>query len=255
MALARAVGASAGIAGLILATAPEYWWMARSGTPDTAAASATALALTLFFLAWRSGRRSLLGAAAVSAGTAFWLKSLLGVGLASITIAAFLAWVGRGRLRTRDVVWAAVATGVGAALWLVLLWRAEGGGAVGACGRAAPRSHDMVVARRRTALGMPGSRPRPALPRTERRHAHGRDREPPSDGARAGIGPGADRRRVVGSGASPRAARVGLLCRAAGSETGSGRCGRRGVRDRTSPHHRYRGAPPVQPVLQHAPMG
>ncbi|TMB19906.1 MAG: hypothetical protein E6J59_10525 [Deltaproteobacteria bacterium] len=130
MALARAVGASAGIAALILATAPEYWWMARSGTPDTAAASATALALTLFFLAWRSGRRSLLVAAAVTAGTAFWLKSLLGVGLASITIAAFLAWVGRGRLRTRDVVWAAVATGSGAALWLVLLWRAEGGGAV-----------------------------------------------------------------------------------------------------------------------------
>src|SRR5206468_7424809 len=64
------------------------------------------------------------------AGTAFWLKSLLGVGLASITIAAFLAWVGRGRLRTRDVVWAAVATGSGAALWLVLLWRAEGGAPV-----------------------------------------------------------------------------------------------------------------------------
>ncbi len=127
MALARAVGASAGIAGLILATAPEYWWMARSGTPDTAAASATALALTLFFLAWRSGRRSLLAVAAVAAGTAFWLKSLLGVGLASITVAAFLAWVGKGRLRTRDLVWAAVATGSGAALWLVLLWRAHGG--------------------------------------------------------------------------------------------------------------------------------
>src|SRR5256886_1250176 len=130
IALARAVGASAGIAALILATAPEYWWMARSGTPDTAAASATALALTLFFLAWRSGRRSLLAAAAVAAGAAFWLKSLLGVGLASITIAAFLACMGKGRLRTRDLVWAAVATGSGAALWLVLLWRAEGGGAV-----------------------------------------------------------------------------------------------------------------------------
>src|SRR5206468_4074002 len=127
MALARAVGASAGIAGLILATAPEYWWMARSGTPDTAAASATTLALTLFFLAWRSGRRSPLAVAAVAAGTAFWLKSLLGVGLASITVAAFLAWVGKGRLRTRDLVWAAVATGSGAALWLVLLWRAHGG--------------------------------------------------------------------------------------------------------------------------------
>jgi len=130
MALARAVGASAGIAGLILATAPEYWWMARSGTPDTAAASATALALTFFFLAWRSGRRSLLAAAAVAAGTAFWLKSLLGVGLASITIAAFVAWAGKGRLRTRDLLWAAAATGSGAALWLVLLWRAESGGAV-----------------------------------------------------------------------------------------------------------------------------
>src|SRR2546428_3124557 len=131
MALARAVGASAGIAGLILATAPEYWWMARSGTPDTAAASATALALTFFLLAWHSGRRSLLAAAAVAAGTAFWLKSLLGVGLASITIAAFLAWAGKGRLRTRDLLWAAAATGSGAALWLVLLWRAESGGAVG----------------------------------------------------------------------------------------------------------------------------
>ena len=130
MSLARAVGASAGIAALILATAPEYWWMARSGTPDTAAASATALALTLFFLAWRSGRRSLLAAAAVAAGTAFWLKSLLGVGLASVTVAAFLACVGRGRLRTRDLVWAAVATGAGAALWLALLWRTEGGAAV-----------------------------------------------------------------------------------------------------------------------------
>src|SRR5439155_11956029 len=130
MALARAVGASAGIAGLILATAPEYWWMARSGTPDTAAASATALALTFFLLAWHSGRRSLLAAAAVAAGTAFWLKSLLGVGLASITIAAFLAWAGKGRLRTRDLLWAAAATGSGAALWLVLLWRAESGGAV-----------------------------------------------------------------------------------------------------------------------------
>src|SRR2546428_10407535 len=129
MLLARAVGASAGIAALILATAPEYWWMARSGPPDTAAASATALALTLFFLAWRSGRRSLLAAAAVAAGTAFWLKSLLGVGLASLTVAAFLACVGKGRLRTRDLVWAAVATGAGAALWLALLWRTEGGGA------------------------------------------------------------------------------------------------------------------------------
>src|SRR2546428_9072397 len=40
IALARAVGASAGIAALVLATAPEYWWMARSGTPDIAAAAA-----------------------------------------------------------------------------------------------------------------------------------------------------------------------------------------------------------------------
>src|SRR5207247_9555502 len=46
MALARAVGASAGIVALILATATEYWWMARPGTHDTAPASATALALT-----------------------------------------------------------------------------------------------------------------------------------------------------------------------------------------------------------------
>src|SRR5438132_1415867 len=217
----------------LLATAPEYWWMARSGTPDTAAASATALALTFFLLAWHSGRRSLLAAAAVAAGTAFWLKSLLGVGLASITIAAFLAWAGKGRLRTRDLLWAAAATGSGAALWLVLLWRAESGGAV----------------------GLPGSRPRPALPRAERRHGHGRDRERPSDDARAGVAAGADRRRVVGSGAPPRAARVELPCRAAGSETGAGRRGRSGVRDRPSPLRRDRGAPPVRPVLQHAPMG
>src|SRR5207247_5716653 len=70
MALARAVGASAGIAALILATAPEYWWMARSGTPDTAAASATALALTFVLLAWHSGRRSLLAAQRAAGGTA-----------------------------------------------------------------------------------------------------------------------------------------------------------------------------------------
>src|SRR5207247_10615736 len=57
MALARAVGASAGIAALILATAPEYWWLARSGTHDTAAASATALAVPRFFLPCRSRRR------------------------------------------------------------------------------------------------------------------------------------------------------------------------------------------------------
>src|SRR5439155_875918 len=70
------------------------------------------------------------GAYRLAAGTAFWLKSLLGVGLASITIAAFVAWAGKGRLRTRDLLWAAAATGSGAALWLVLLWRAESGGAV-----------------------------------------------------------------------------------------------------------------------------
>jgi len=130
MALARAVGTSSGIAALVVATAPEYWWMARSGTPDTAAAAASALALTLFFLAWRSGRHALLAAAAVAAGVAFWLKSLLGIGLVSLTIAVFVAWAGRGRLRTRALLWAGLAAGSIAALWLVLLWRAQGRGAV-----------------------------------------------------------------------------------------------------------------------------
>src|SRR5207253_714928 len=99
---------------------------------------------------------------------------------------------------------------------------------------------DMVVLRRRAAVGLPGSRPRPALPRAERRHGHGRDRERPSDDARAGVAAGADRRRVVGSGAPPRAARVELPCRAAGSAAGGGLRLRPRPRGRLCPSRPFR---------------
>lgn len=128
VALARAVGASAGIAALVLATSPEYWWMARTGTPDSANAAATALALTLFFLAWRSGALRTITAAAVAAGIAFWLKSFLGIGLAAIAAAAFVATTGWGRLGARQAAAAAVVAGSVVAVWLVVLWRAVGRG-------------------------------------------------------------------------------------------------------------------------------
>src|SRR3989442_8824830 len=47
--LAPAVGASAGNAAPVPATAPGYSGMARSGTPDPAPPAATPLSLTLFF--------------------------------------------------------------------------------------------------------------------------------------------------------------------------------------------------------------
>lgn len=129
-ALASALGASAGIAALVLATAPEYWWMARAATPDAANAAATALALTLFFLAWRSGRRAFLAGAVVAAGTAFWLKSLLGVGLAGLVATVFVVVAGRGRLARRDLLLAVGAVAAIAAAWVGMLWLVEGGGAV-----------------------------------------------------------------------------------------------------------------------------
>src|SRR5437660_1353322 len=237
MLLARAVGASAGIAALILATAPEYWWMGRSGGRPPPFGT---------LLRAQPGARPLLVVDRAARGR--------GVGLAGARRPgqALRPPVG-GPDDTRP-------DGLGqqeGPLPPPGLPRAcgAGRGVVGTSRRTAPRSGDMVVLRGRAAVGMPGSRPRPALPRAERRHGHGRDRERPSDDARAGAAPGADRRRVVGSGAVPRAARVGLPGGAAGSEAGAGRRGRRGVRDRAAPRHRDRSAPPVRPVLQHAPMG
>ena len=128
--VARALGASPGIAAIVLATAPEYWWMARQATPDTANAAMTTLALGLFFLAWRSGRGWLLAGAVAAAGTAFWLKSFLGVGLAVFVAGAFLLAAGRGRLGWRGLLLAGAALGVVAAAWLVVLSRSEGTGAV-----------------------------------------------------------------------------------------------------------------------------
>src|SRR5206468_6286289 len=90
IALARAVGVNAGIAALVVATAPEYWWMARTGTPDTANAAMTGLALVALYAAWRSGSGAMLAVAVVASILAFWLKSLLGVGLAAVTVLAFV---------------------------------------------------------------------------------------------------------------------------------------------------------------------
>src|SRR5262249_2024144 len=129
-ALARAVGVSAGIAGLVLATAPEYWWMARTGTPDTANASMAGLALVALYGAWRSGSTALLGVAVGAGVVAFWLKGLLGVGLGAGTALAFLTLAGRGRLRWRALVGAAILLAAGAAPWLVLLSREANGASV-----------------------------------------------------------------------------------------------------------------------------
>ena len=128
--LARLLHGSGGIAALVLATAPEYWWMARSGTPDTGAAAATALALTLFFVAWKTGRRVALAGAAAAAGVAFWLKSLLGLGLAVLTLLVFLALAGNGRLRGRQLAIAALGLGVVLASWMAALAGTQGGDAI-----------------------------------------------------------------------------------------------------------------------------
>jgi 4-amino-4-deoxy-L-arabinose transferase-like glycosyltransferase len=130
MALARAVGASAGIAALVLATAPQYWWMARSGTPDTMNATATAVALLAFFVAWRSGRTTPLVIVAVMLGLAFGSKSLLGVGLAVASMGVFLVTSGWGRLRPWRLACALGVAGVAALGWLVSVGRAQGGEAV-----------------------------------------------------------------------------------------------------------------------------
>ena len=128
--LALLLHGSGGIAALVLATTPEYWWMARSGTPDTAATAATALALTLFFVAWKTGRLVALAGAVGAAGVAFWLKSLLGPGLAVVTLLVFLALAGTGRLRGRQLGIAAVGLGVVLASWIVALSRTQGGDAL-----------------------------------------------------------------------------------------------------------------------------
>ncbi len=128
--LASVLGAPASFAAIILATAPEYWWMARVGTQDAATAAATACCLGAFFVAWRTGRRSLLAVAVISAGVSFWLKGLLGPGLASVSILLFVGTAGRGRLRPSDLVAAAAALAALASLWIVLLWRSLGADAV-----------------------------------------------------------------------------------------------------------------------------
>jgi 4-amino-4-deoxy-L-arabinose transferase-like glycosyltransferase len=130
VALAHALGANAVIAALVLATAPEYWWMARTATPDTTNAATTALALLAFYLAWRSERAAWLVLAAVAGGTAFWLKSLLGPGLAVATATVFVGLSGRHGLGWRALGGVLVALGAAAGAWLFLLWRGEGTGAV-----------------------------------------------------------------------------------------------------------------------------
>src|SRR5439155_4187310 len=60
----------------------------------------------------------------------FWLKSLLGVGLAAGTALAFLALAGPGRLRPGAIVGAGILLAAGAAPWLLLLWREANGAAV-----------------------------------------------------------------------------------------------------------------------------
>ena len=129
--LARSVGTSAALAALVLATAPEWWWMARSATPDTANATATAAALLAFFHAWRRGGVVLLAAAVLAAAAAFWLKSLLGIGLAVASAAVFLLAGGRGRLRWTGIICAGGALVAVAVAWLAAVARAQGADAVG----------------------------------------------------------------------------------------------------------------------------
>ena len=126
-AVARSAGASPLLAILALATAPEYWWMSRSATPDTAAAAATTLGLAAFLAAWQTGRRGLLAASALAFGAAFWCKSLLPIGLATVTIALFVAGAGWGRLRARDLALAATGVAVLAAGWVLVLAKELGG--------------------------------------------------------------------------------------------------------------------------------
>jgi 4-amino-4-deoxy-L-arabinose transferase-like glycosyltransferase len=128
--LAQWLGTGVALAAVVVATAPEYWWMARNATPDSTAAAATTLALALFFVAWRSGSRASAAAAVAALGLAFWAKSFLPVGLAVVTAVVFLVTSGRGRLSWRAL--AAMAAGIGAAtgLWVVLIAGALGRDAV-----------------------------------------------------------------------------------------------------------------------------
>ncbi len=127
-ALAAGLGVHPLLAAGILATAPEYWWMARSATPDSAAALATALALTLFLVAWKSGERAPVVGAVLAAGVAFWLKSFLGMGLAVLVVVAFVALSGRGRLGWRHAALAAVGLALIVLAWLVPVASEDGGG-------------------------------------------------------------------------------------------------------------------------------
>ena len=125
-AVALRLGARPLFAVLVLTTAPEYWWMARSATPDTAAAAATALALGLFFVAWQSGRRGLLAAAVGAVGVAFGCKSFLPVALAVLTMLAFVVCAGWGRLRARELVLAVTVVTGFMAVWILAVAREVG---------------------------------------------------------------------------------------------------------------------------------
>jgi len=129
--LARAVGANAAVAALVLATAPEWWWMARTATPDTANAAATAGALVALYAARESGASAMLALAVAGAAAAFWLKSFLGIGLALATAIAFLALAGRGRLSRRQLACAGLALADLVASWLLVVSAAEGRGGLG----------------------------------------------------------------------------------------------------------------------------
>jgi 4-amino-4-deoxy-L-arabinose transferase-like glycosyltransferase len=124
--LARAVGANAAVAALVLATAPEWWWMARTATPDTANAAATAGALVALYAARESGSSAMLALAVAGAAAAFWLKSFLGIGLGVATAIAFLALAGRGRLSRRQLAGAGLALAALVASWLLVVSAAEG---------------------------------------------------------------------------------------------------------------------------------
>lgn len=128
-ALAASVGADPWIAALVLATFPEYWWMSRTATPDTAACAATALALLCFFVAWRAGRRALLAGTVAGIVAAFGCKSFLPVGLGVVAIGTFVAVAGRGRVRIADGLLAAAAVAAITGAWVWWLAHAVGGGA------------------------------------------------------------------------------------------------------------------------------
>jgi hypothetical protein len=124
------LGAEAGLVAIVLATSPEWWWMARSATPDTAAAAATALSLALFFRAWRDGGRTRLAGSAVALGVAFWCKSFLPVGLAVVAAGTFIATAGGGRLSWRAIAAALVGTAIVSGVWIVIMAWALGRDAV-----------------------------------------------------------------------------------------------------------------------------